>query len=365
MTAAPHPRMHGLTHVQGGPDPIPGLVKAPGGDTLDAIIEGLDPAGWWKLDESAGSVAHDSSGNGLDLTADTGPPLWAAAAGPPGTQTADFNTGTGGTFPTGTAARVARSWAAITGDFTAGLWVRVHTAAGYMFMGQGNPARSGGAGWELGFYNASTITTHGTQRLYAEMKGTVVVDSLNPWVADTWYFVAMTYTAAATTFKLYVNGLLQGTSAAFTYVPVTGSSPLWIGHDAGLGGNPYAAPVDFRGSYAFYMPSVLTGAQLLDVYNSAVLPAGADAGKALLATGLGGTEWDFAVEVDAVRYRGIVLGSNLSGTDNGDHTVTVDAAGSDPATDTQAWMPLTTVVGGTPDLVWDATDSLIPTLTTL
>lgn len=30
-------------------------------------------------------------------------------------------------------------------------------------------------------------------------------------------------------------------------------------------------------------------------------------------------------------------------------------------TDTQAWMPLTTVVGGSPELVWDADDSLIPT----
>lgn len=26
------------------------------------------------------------------------------------------------------------------------------------------------------------------------------------------------------------------------------------------------------------------------------------------------------------------------------------------------WMPLTTVVGGVPELVWDANDSLIPTL---
>lgn len=39
-----------------------------------------------------------------------------------------------------------------------------------------------------------------------------------------------------------------------------------------------------------------------------------------------------------------------------------DGAGSDPADDTQVWMPLTTVVGGTPELVWDGDDSLIPTL---
>lgn len=36
--------------------------------------------------------------------------------------------------------------------------------------------------------------------------------------------------------------------------------------------------------------------------------------------------------------------------------------GSDPASDTAAWMPLTTVVAGDPVLVWDGDDSLIPTL---
>lgn len=34
----------------------------------------------------------------------------------------------------------------------------------------------------------------------------------------------------------------------------------------------------------------------------------------------------------------------------------------DPADDALVWMPLTTVVGGVPELVWDANDSLIPTL---
>jgi hypothetical protein len=34
--------------------------------------------------------------------------------------------------------------------------------------------------------------------------------------------------------------------------------------------------------------------------------------------------------------------------------------GSSPS-DTAGWMPLTTVLGGTPDLVWDSTDNLIPT----
>lgn len=36
--------------------------------------------------------------------------------------------------------------------------------------------------------------------------------------------------------------------------------------------------------------------------------------------------------------------------------------GTEPADDTQVWMPLSTVVAGVPELVWDGDDSLIPTL---
>lgn len=41
-------------------------------------------------------------------------------------------------------------------------------------------------------------------------------------------------------------------------------------------------------------------------------------------------------------------------------TPTAGGSGTAP-TDTAGWMPLTTVAGGVPDLVWDATDTLIPT----
>lgn len=36
-----------------------------------------------------------------------------------------------------------------------------------------------------------------------------------------------------------------------------------------------------------------------------------------------------------------------------------------PADDPAVWMPLTTVVAGVPELVWDGDDNLIPTLTPL
>ena len=59
-------------------------------------------------------------------------------------------------------------------------------------------------------------------------------------------------------------------------------------------------------------------------------------------TDLGGT----AIEVDVLmptgRFKTIILGTSLTGTDNGDDTITLEApaAGGDPADDTLVWMPL-------------------------
>lgn len=317
---APHPRMHGLTHVAGGPDPIPGLARPPG-DTLDSKILALAPAGFWKLNESSGSVAADSSGNSQDLTTVSPEldPLWGQPAGPPGEQAADFDHGTGGTG--GTASRVSRAWpSSISASFTAGIFISQNSAGSTMVMGQGNPNRSGGTGWQL--------STHSSGLLLAWMKGysSSPLQSVGTVAPDIWVFLAMVYDSAATVYKLYANGLLEATSSSFTFVPASGTAPrLWVGHDGG--GGSAILPATFTGSYAFLIPSALTGAQLLEIYNTAVLPGGADSGKALLATGLGSTIWDFPTKVDGTRYGEVLTGANLTSTDNGDNTVTLDATG--------------------------------------
>lgn len=64
------------------------------------------------------------------------------------------------------------------------------------------------------------------------------------------------------------------------------------------------------------------------------------------------------------RFSTLTLGTNLTGTDLGDGELQIDATGGGVSpTDTTAWLPLTTVVGSVPELVWDADDSLIPTYT--
>ena len=110
--------MHGRDHCPGGADPIPCLPHRPRRrQPRRADPRRLAPSGLWKLNESSGDIAFDSSGNGQDLQA-TGvevDPDWAQPAGPPGEQTASFEIGTTGLG--GTASRVSRSWASITRYF--------------------------------------------------------------------------------------------------------------------------------------------------------------------------------------------------------------------------------------------------------
>jgi hypothetical protein len=238
-----------------------------GGGNIDAVVLSSAPSGFWKLNESSGTVAADSSGNGLDLSVDATAvaPAWGAAAGPPGTQAADFQTGAGGLG--GTAGRVARSWPALTGDFTAGIWVNRNSTAQTHVMGQGQPTRSGGSGWELLILQASSGNTPRLEVRNGGALATVATNATSPLAASTWALVACVHQGGD--WRLSVNGVDQGTPATGAYVPV--ATALWIGQDGPGSGTAVDVP-RFVGSYAFLIPSALTESQLLAIYNSAVAP---------------------------------------------------------------------------------------------
>lgn len=288
------PILHGRDHLPSGADPIQGLLTDPGGgDTLDELILAAVPDGFWKLNESSGSVAADSSGFGQDMST-TAPelnPVWAQPAGPPGQQTADFQTGTGGVG--GTGSRVSRSWPVITGDFTAGIWVSRNDVSGGEVMGQGNPTRSGGKGWEL-FISSSSFTP--ANRPQIRVAGVPSIYTANALPVDTWAFLAVTYNAAAHEWKLYVNGLLEGTETTGAYTPVTSTQPLWIGHDGGLGGNAIQVCSCIL-SYGFLINRTLTGDELVAINDSTVVTD--RTGYVLTINEDGQTEWALAtIEVE-------------------------------------------------------------------
>jgi hypothetical protein len=53
---APHPRMHGLTHVAGGPDPVPGLLPAPPGSFTDWVLALPGVWAYWPLQDASGDA---------------------------------------------------------------------------------------------------------------------------------------------------------------------------------------------------------------------------------------------------------------------------------------------------------------------
>src|SRR4051794_40306711 len=76
MAQAPHPRMHGITHLTGGADPIPGLLPPSG--TVEQVILATMPGAYYKVPETSGPWL-DSSGAGRDA-AYTNPTLVGGTA---------------------------------------------------------------------------------------------------------------------------------------------------------------------------------------------------------------------------------------------------------------------------------------------
>ena len=176
-----------------------------------------------------------------------------------------------------------------------------------------------------------------------------------------WSFVAATFDSTDG-YKLYVNGGLVDSDPS--------TSPNLTAFNLGpvIGGGDYAAraAVDEVAVWG----DALTAGQINTLYTTGTSSGGTGAAYQVLESdGAGGTRWAFpTVEVRILmavgRFSRLTLGTNLTGTDQGDGELLIDATGggATPA-DTLAWMPLTTVTGGVPELVWDATDDLIPTLT--
>lgn len=278
------PIIHGRDHLPGGPDPIPGLPN-PFGDTVADIILGLDPVGFWKLNELSGTIAHDSSGNGNDMDTAGGfsPPTWGQTAGPPGDVVAFWpDPGVGAdTY------RESCTLAAKTNNFSSGIWAKLDSSAPANIneiLGQGQPSHTQ-PGWGLAMYWDGGS---GGAEFRLKVSDGAVVDTVlgnGPPVLDTWYLLGVTRDSG--TWKLYLDGLLQTDNS--TQSPSSGSTDTWIGSDAFPGHTSYARKVYM--SYAFITDTVLSSVQWLEIYNTGVLGGAVEADEVWTAQGDGTAAW--------------------------------------------------------------------------
>lgn len=241
-----------------------GAAPAGGADLLNTILAaGADAV--WKLDETSGTTAHDSSGNGFDLGVNDNAPNWGQVAGPPGTTTAAFSNtparglnraafaalGSGGT------AFSVFGWANFTDT---------SPADAYTLVAQGtDPTIAFSTGWSIainGSHLADPLKLQATSNdgTFANSDTFTSDSALTP---ATWYFLAVTYTG--TTFHLYVNGVLQAGSSNRSWSPRTGIALGSVTHTVGEPSSNFEG----RMSWWSVVPNLaLTSTQLLAIMAS-------------------------------------------------------------------------------------------------
>lgn len=274
------PIIHGRDHLPGGPDPIPGMPN-PFGDTLAALILGKDPVGFWKLNELSGTTAHDSTQNGNDMEPGGGynPPDWGQLASPPGDTTAKWpDTGISGPD----SYREAVTLVPYTDDFTAGIWAYAINNARFQsrdLFGQGKAVHSSGDGWGINFQSGSPIS------VVARSGGTTDSIVANGNASNgVWYFIATVRDSG--TWKLYLDGLLQADT--MTRSPGATAADTWIGSSA-FGSIQFT--IDMLLSYAFIVDRVLSGAELLEMYETGTLGGAVAPDQVWTAQGDGTADW--------------------------------------------------------------------------
>ncbi|HSU56655.1 MAG TPA: LamG-like jellyroll fold domain-containing protein, partial [Candidatus Dormibacteraeota bacterium] len=172
----------------------------------DILSIPTDANGYWNLNETNGSVASDSSGNGNDGTVNNG--AWSPSGKVGGCLL--FN-------GSNSYARVSR---AISNDFTISFWVKTTQTGGnaQWFQGQGLvDAETAGSGNDFGTALTGSKFAFGTGNPDTTIAS---VSSIND---AQWHHCVATRQASTGTIKTYVDGVLEATGAAGTQALTTAS----------------------------------------------------------------------------------------------------------------------------------------------
>jgi YD repeat-containing protein len=175
----------------------------------------LSPNGWWKLNETGGVLAADSSGGGQNGTlTDTGV-TWS------GSSSASLNGSTGAISTAGHVLDTSSGH-----SFTVSAWVNPTSLTGYPVIVSQDATHNAGFYLEysssLGkwVFSRTPTDTNGAGSLYAA--------SNNAPTANTWAHLVGTYNSSNGLLTLYVNGTAQTTTGTDT-TPFASNGPLQIG----------------------------------------------------------------------------------------------------------------------------------------
>lgn len=256
-----------------------------GGPTLADTILGLaNLDAFWKLNETSGTVAADSSGNGFDLDVYPVPPgstapTWGQTAGPPGETSALWNGSDVG--------EVRDPFTAFTANFSVFGWLYRNPGGAFSALA-GEGASTQANSWSLNIVNSSA--GGGNANKIAAYIGTTPFYSNAAILDSTWYMVALT--RGASTWKMYLNGAVQ--TSMPTTSPGVVPTTFWLGNDGNGVSNRYF--VNGLMSYWGLVARELTAVEILTLYDTAGIADAAGNGMVLTNPGFGGTPyWAFPV----------------------------------------------------------------------
>jgi hypothetical protein len=149
--------------------------------------------------------------------------------------------------------------------------------------------------------------------------------------------------------RAYIGGIVNDYANPFSALVATSGCTDIIDASSGAGGT---ASGELGGSYPSpTIDATHSGSAHTDFIAKAIVDQKGD----IIA----------ATAADTVSRLGVGTDGEVLMADSGESTgLKWDSPpGGDPGDDAYVWMPLTTVVGSDPELVWDGDDSLIPTLT--
>lgn len=255
-----------------------------GGTSLLDVLINAGCVGIYPLNETSGAVAHDASGNGLNLSYGGSVTLGNAGA-PNGDVYAHFTSH-------GRAAGGLGELPDYTGDFSAGVWFNFDAGAAQLqdIIGEGWPVHGAGAkGWgiygdpssrklELWLGDGTTVDSS------CVSNSTAFFTAGNLAVAG-WHLVGVEHKSG--TWKMIVDGVYQTATSTFAIAnPVVSSQDFWLGDDAYAGGSFYLAG---GLSYAFLTPN--TSIDWAGIYNAT--SGNQSAKKVYTAKGDGTEDWEF------------------------------------------------------------------------
>lgn len=228
---------------------------APGGTGFlgEMIATGVDAV--WRLDEPAGTIANDATGNGHYATVDGTTAAWASIV-PPKASEAPLFAPLQGFISSGSGYSPN-----LAGDFTAAVWFRPHIDDFSTVMGT---SVHGGTltGWDFTSSGSSNINPLHNTVVIGTGAGTAVLVADNAYTFNTWYWLAVT--RSGTTWHFYINAVQQTATYTGAY-SAGGARPVWIGYD---NSGSFGMAGGYLSYGALWSTRALTGPELATIYSA-------------------------------------------------------------------------------------------------